>query len=100
MGVSVKEALANGRLTARGDDKPLLQLAHEYGLAPDALALAAVLRQPWSDVVLSGAAALGQLSGNLSAVEAVLDKPLQARLRRLAVRPEQYWSERARLAWA
>src|SRR5689334_22480206 len=48
MGVIVKEALANGRLTARGSEQPLLQVAQDRGIAPDALALAAVLRQPWA----------------------------------------------------
>lgn len=100
MGVIVKEALANGRLTARGNAELLLQLAHEYQLPPDALALAAVLRQPWADVVLSGAATLEQLHSNLSAMEVVVHEPLQARLQRLAEPPEKYWSERARLPWA
>jgi aryl-alcohol dehydrogenase-like predicted oxidoreductase len=100
MGVIVKEALANGRLTARGEERALLQLAQEYGLAPDALALAAVLRQPWADVVLSGAATLEQLSSNLTAMEVALDEPLHARLLLLVEPPQQYWAERARLPWA
>ena len=99
VGVIVKEALANGRLTASGAEEPLLVLARDSGLAPDVLALAAVLDQPWADVVLSGAATPDQLRSNLAALEIVLDSPLQARLRHLAEPAEQYWSERARLAW-
>ena len=99
VGVIVKEALANGRLTASGAEEPLLALARDSGLAPDVLALAAVLDQPWADVVLSGAATPDQLRSNLAALEIVLDSPLQARLRHLAEPTEQYWSERARLAW-
>jgi aryl-alcohol dehydrogenase-like predicted oxidoreductase len=99
MGVIVKEALANGRLAAMGREQPLLDLAGEYELPPDVLALAAVLDQPWADVVLSGAVSSDQLHSNLAALDVVLDKPLRARLRHLAEPPEQYWSERARLAW-
>src|SRR5205823_2974098 len=46
LGVIVKEALANGRLTARGDVRPLQEPAERSGTTPDALALAAVLAQP------------------------------------------------------
>jgi aryl-alcohol dehydrogenase-like predicted oxidoreductase len=100
MGVIVKEALANGRLTVSGDQQPLFHLAREHGLEPDAFALAAVLDQPWADVVLSGAATLEELNSNLTALDVVLDEPSRARLHRLAEPPEQYWSERAQLAWA
>jgi aryl-alcohol dehydrogenase-like predicted oxidoreductase len=99
MGVIVKEALANGRLTATGGAGPLLELAREQELAPDVLALAAVLDQPWADVVLSGAVTSEQLHSNLAALDFILDKPLQARLGTLAEPSEQYWSERARLPW-
>ncbi|HEV3229168.1 MAG TPA: aldo/keto reductase, partial [Solirubrobacteraceae bacterium] len=54
VGVIVKEALANGRLSARGRVPELAEAARRAGSTPDALALAAVLAQPWSDVVLSG----------------------------------------------
>jgi aryl-alcohol dehydrogenase-like predicted oxidoreductase len=99
MGVIVKEALANGRLTATGGAGPLLELAREQELAPDVLALAAVLDQPWADVVLSGAVTSEQLHSNLAALDVILDKPLQARLGTLAEPTEQYWSERARRPW-
>jgi aryl-alcohol dehydrogenase-like predicted oxidoreductase len=100
VGVIVKEALANGRLTAAGEEEPLLDVARERALTPDVLALAAVLNQPWADVVLSGAVAPEQLRSNLTALDIVFDNPLQARLGHLAEPAEQYWSERARLAWA
>jgi aryl-alcohol dehydrogenase-like predicted oxidoreductase len=67
--VVVKEALANGRLADC-----------------DALALAAALDQPWSDVVLSGAATVEQLRSNLRALD-------------LAEPPEEYWRTRAELPW-
>ena len=100
LGVIVKEAVANGRLTASGAEETLLAAAREYELGPDVLALAVVVDQPWADVVLSGAATSEQLRSNLAALEVVVDHRLQQRLRRLAESPEQYWSERARLSWA
>jgi len=100
VGVIVKEALANGRLTAAGEEAPLLDVAREHALTPDVLALAAVLNQAWADVVLSGAATTEQLRSNLAALDVVLDNRLQARLDRLAEPADRYWSERARLAWA
>src|SRR6476646_4557986 len=69
MAVLVKEALANGRLTARGADERLAAAARDVGATPDALALAAVLARPWADVVLSGASTIDMLSSNLAATE-------------------------------
>ena len=71
--VYVKEALANGRLTARGGDAALAALARERGRGADQIALAAALAQPWADVVLSGAATVAQLESNLGAREVVWD---------------------------
>ena len=99
VGVIVKEALANGRLAATGEEQALLQVTQDRGLAPDVLALAAALAQPWADVVLSGAVTPEQLHSNLAALDIVLDDPLLARLRDLAEPAERYWAERARLAW-
>ena len=92
----VKEALANGRLTARGDVAPLRQLAERAGTSPDALALAAVLAQPWADVVLSGAATVDTLRSNLRALELEPDPELAPEL---AEDPARYWEERSALAW-
>src|SRR5919204_195652 len=95
IGVIVKEALANGRLTPRGDVPSLLEAAERRGVAPDALALAAVLAQPWVDVVLSGAATVETLRSNLGALELDLDHELPVP----AEDPARYWAERAALAW-
>jgi aryl-alcohol dehydrogenase-like predicted oxidoreductase len=100
VGVIVKEALANGRLIAIGADHPLAEIARDYGVTPDGIALASVLDQPWVDVVLSGAVTVDQLRNNMSAVDVFLDDKLRSRLRDLAESPEQYWSERAQLAWS
>jgi aryl-alcohol dehydrogenase-like predicted oxidoreductase len=99
VGVIIKEALANGRLTAAGAEARLFELARDRALAPDTLALAVVLEQPWVDVVLSGAATTEQLASNLAALDVALDDPLRADLRQLSEPSARYWSERARLAW-
>ena len=63
----IKEALANGRLTARGDVPELESAARMTGRTEDAIALAYVLAQPWVDVVLSGATTVPELESNLVA---------------------------------
>ena len=104
MGVIVKEALANGRLVGggRGEDertRPLLDAARERGVTPDALAISAALAQPWADVVLSGAATVGTLESNLSALQAPYDEDLHRLLAALQKHPELYRSERSGLPW-
>jgi aryl-alcohol dehydrogenase-like predicted oxidoreductase len=101
LGVIVKEALANGRLTARGGEEegPLVAAARERGTTPDALALAAALAQPWADVVLSGAATVGTLRSNLAALDVAWDAQLDERLAELAEPADAYWERRAGLAW-
>jgi aryl-alcohol dehydrogenase-like predicted oxidoreductase len=102
LGVIIKEALANGRLTIRGSgmDEHLLAVASERGLTPDAVALSAVLVQPWADVVLSGAVTVGALRSNISALEVLYDEELDQRLSLLREERERYWAERANLPWA
>ncbi|MGH9118309.1 MAG: aldo/keto reductase [Acidimicrobiales bacterium] len=81
-GVIVKEAVANGRLSSRGVEFGLglgdgggvaAAIAERHGVGIDAVALAAVLAQPWVGVVLSGAASLDQLDSNLAAASVELD---------------------------
>ncbi|HSC04622.1 MAG TPA: aldo/keto reductase [Solirubrobacteraceae bacterium] len=95
-GVIVKEALANGRLTDRGAVPELGAAARETGATPDSVALAAVLAQPWVDVVLSGAATAGQLESNLGALELDVD---EAAFDGLVENPESYWEKRGELPW-
>ena len=78
--VIVKETLANGRL---------------IGTVPDSVAIAAVLAQPWADVVLSGAATVDHLESNLHALDVEYDGSLDG----LEEDPESYWAQRAALAW-
>ncbi|MFD8383682.1 aldo/keto reductase [Streptomyces sp. NPDC059679] len=99
--VIIKEAVANGRLVAP-DQLPeaLRHIAQETGTGPDAVALAAVLHQPWVSVVLSGAATTAQLGSNLAAAQLTLDEAQRETLASLAEPPEDYWHHRAQLPWA
>jgi aryl-alcohol dehydrogenase-like predicted oxidoreductase len=93
--VLVKEAVANGRLTAAGGPPPsLTALAAAHGLTEDAIALAAALAQPWASVVLSGAVTRVQLDENLAALTAREIPALS-----LAEAPDAYWAERAARPW-
>jgi aryl-alcohol dehydrogenase-like predicted oxidoreductase len=97
LGVIVKEAVANGRLTSRDGRlaQELRTVAPEW--TPDALAIAACLHQPWSSVVLSGAATSRQLRSNLRALD--VPRTTTAQLPPLAEAPGTYWSVRGALPW-
>jgi aryl-alcohol dehydrogenase-like predicted oxidoreductase len=100
--VIVKEALANGRLTARGDagrEGPLALLARDVHAPPDAVAIAAALARHWADVVLLGATTVDQLRSNVRALELRNVPALLARLGGMRVDPAAYWSRRAELPW-
>jgi len=102
LGIIVKEALANGRLTPRSHEPKmdlLRQLAAAQATTMDALALAAVLAQPWAGVVLSGAAAVAHLQANVKAVDVTWDEETAVRLQSLVEPPAQYWQTRSQLAW-
>jgi aryl-alcohol dehydrogenase-like predicted oxidoreductase len=99
LGVIIKEALANGRLTTRGDVPELASAARMTGRTEDALALAAVHAQPWVDVVLSGPATVEQLRSNLVALTLDLGPEVHERLDSIGEDPETYWHERSDLAW-
>jgi len=106
VGVIIKEALANGRLTARNSDPTfaaqravLEELAAQLHTTSEALAVAAVLAQPWVDVVLSGAATAAQLRSHLSALQVSCDPDRIAPLQRLVEAPAAYWAIRRRLSW-
>lgn len=102
LGIIVKEALANGRLTPRNTDPQLTllqEIAAKKETTVDALALAAVLAQPWVDVVLSGAAAVEHLESNVTAVTLDYDEETANKLQSLRESPEAYWQTRSNLAW-
>lgn len=103
LSVIVKEGLANGRLTDRNHDDaihPLLKsTADRLNTTTDALALAAVVAQPWATVALSGAATIGQLRSNLKALDAAWDDQADHELAGLVEAPSSYWKTRAGLPW-
>jgi aryl-alcohol dehydrogenase-like predicted oxidoreductase len=106
MGVVVKEALANGRLTPRNDDPAfaanhalLLAQAQRLGCTVDALALAGALAQPWASVVLSGAATVEHVRSNAAAAAVAWDAEAEDALAALIEPAEEYWQRRAALAW-
>jgi len=70
--------------------------ARDADATPDALALAAVLAQPWVDVALSGAATVPELQSNLAALALEVDP---GRLDGLVEDPDVYWETRSKLPW-
>jgi aryl-alcohol dehydrogenase-like predicted oxidoreductase len=106
VGVIIKEALANGRLTSRNRaasftavGSSLGQEAERLAVGMDALALAAALAQPWADIVLSGAVTIEQLQSNVRALDIGLDPAAMGALAGLAEDPATYWQTRSSLKW-
>ncbi|MCQ4081741.1 aldo/keto reductase [Streptomyces sp. RB6PN25] len=101
--VIIKEALANGQLAQRHHQphlrRVLAPIADDTGVSFDAIALAAALRQPWADIVLSGAATTCQLTSNLLATTVHLGTDEVAQLAGLAETPHTYWTHRSQLPW-
>lgn len=86
MAVIVKEAVANGRLAGPGAE---IMVADS---APDAAALASVLAQSFTTIVLSGALTVEHLASNLLAYET-------AALATVPEDPAIYWRKRAARPW-
>ncbi|HAS45444.1 MAG TPA: aldo/keto reductase [Microscillaceae bacterium] len=106
LGVVIKEALANGRLTFRNPDvhlEPQWQLlksqADRLNTTIDALALAYVLHQPFVNVVLSGAANPEHLKSNLKALDIPWDVEVEEALQSLEETSDVYWQKRKKMDW-
>jgi aryl-alcohol dehydrogenase-like predicted oxidoreductase len=108
MKVVVKESLANGRLAHmnRNSEEHLFpavarirELAKSRGLTVETLALAAALARPWADVVLTGAATVGQIQSNVGALELAYDPELEEQLRSVGIRSDEYWRARSSFRW-
>jgi aryl-alcohol dehydrogenase-like predicted oxidoreductase len=106
LGVIIKEALANGRLTPRNQSSSfktemalLADLAHRRQTTIDALALAVCLHQPFATLVLSGAAQSAHLDSNLKALQVDWDGELQEQLDAFGEPTELYWAKRSQLEW-
>jgi aryl-alcohol dehydrogenase-like predicted oxidoreductase len=116
MKVVVKEVLANGRLTHRGKGEEgsgnreagdvffpsvarIRELAESRGLTVETLVLAAALARPWADVVLTGAATVGQIQSNVGALGLAYDPELEEKLRSVAINSTEYWRARSFFGW-
>jgi aryl-alcohol dehydrogenase-like predicted oxidoreductase len=108
MKVVVKETLANGRLTHtnRNSEEGLFpavarirEVADSRGTTIERLALGAALARPWADVVLTGAAKVGQVQANVAALESGYDAALEEQLRSAAVGSAEYWRDRKSFRW-
>lgn len=97
MGTIIKESVANGRLTERdrATTGPIRDAFPDH--TPDTIAVAAILAQPWVDMVLSGAATTEQLVSNLAALE--IDPGQVGELESLIEDPRDYWQTRSNLKW-
>jgi aryl-alcohol dehydrogenase-like predicted oxidoreductase len=100
-GVIVKESVANGRLTGRGDRATgvLQEIANDHGVNVDAVAIAAALANLWADVVLAGAIASDQLASNLEALSVQLSPADLAALAELSEPSKTYWARRQASPW-
>ena len=107
MKVVVKESLANGRLSHGNRNQDLLfpavarirELAKSRGLTVETLALAAALARPWADIVLTGAATVGQIQSNVDALELAYDPELEEKLRSVSINSTEYWRARSSFRW-
>ena len=105
MDIIIKEGLANGRALRH---PALLELSNKLGCCePDALALGAILAQPFQPRVLSGAVTGEQLRSNLSSLD-VQEKLtstndgkeiLQQLMKECCMDSETYWKDRSALKW-
>ena len=100
--VIVKEGMANGRIL---QSHVLQQAAEEMQVTSDALALGAIMAQPFQPMVLSGAVSILQLESNFRALE-VCERlrgdrlpALQLLMSKMRMEPSLYWQERSALTW-
>ena len=100
--IIIKEGLANGRALR---NPVMLNYAKKLACEPDQLALGCILAQPFQPRVLSGAVTPEQLESNWKAVEIarILQEDDSVLLNEImmacVVNSEDYWNERAALAW-
>jgi aryl-alcohol dehydrogenase-like predicted oxidoreductase len=123
MKVVVKESLANGRLTGnpgmgKGEEgrgkrevwenggevfsssvARIRELAEGRGTTIEMLALAAALARPWADVVLTGAATVGQIQSNVAALALDYGPELEEGLRSVSINSAEYWRARTSFRW-
>lgn len=99
MDIIIKEGLANGRVLRH---PRVIEYAQQLDCAPDQLALACILAQPFAPRVLSGAVTEEQLESNLHALalaEKIDTTLLQEIMDACVMESETYWADRSALAW-
>jgi aryl-alcohol dehydrogenase-like predicted oxidoreductase len=102
--VVIKEGLANGRVL---NNQHVVEASAKLGVLPDQLALACILAQPFSPRVLSGAVTNAHLESNANALKLYPtlqpggenSDVLKELMSKCAMHSDDYWSERAALAW-
>ena len=81
----------------------LNKIAKQNNVGVDAIALAAVIAQPFVDITLSGAAKIEHLESNLQAIDVAEKDNVAEQLAELVVdfseTAEEYWGIRSNLAW-
>ena len=105
--IVVKEALANGRVFPNARKYShyaahydlLKELSKKYNVGVDAISLRFCMDSIHSDIVLSGASTMQQLSENLQAYDFQLTADEIERIKDLKVTPDSYWQERKELQW-
>lgn len=97
--VALKETVANGRLTPRGElPDAVTAVAARHETTVDAVAVAAARAMPVT-VVLLGPSTVDQLRSNVAATRVELSADDFAALNSVAERPASYWEQRSRLPW-
>ena len=106
IGIIIKEALANGRLTSRNNEasffnkkEQLKKIGKKYNVGIDAISLAYILRQSWVSTVLSGAVTTDQFDSNLKALKVELSESDINILNSMVETPDKYWRTRSELEW-
>ena len=106
IGIIVKEAVANGRLTNRNNEasffnkkEQLIFIAKKYNVSIDAISIAYILKQHWVSTVLSGAANQEQFKSNLNALKVEMSESDLNIFNSMMETPEKYWRTCSELQW-
>ena len=104
--VIIKEALANGRLFRNSSYKhynklynSLEQLANEYNVGVDVIALKFCQQSIQESIVLSGASNFEHLKSNLKVNTTTLSEEALNELKNFRIDSTRYWQERKQLVW-
>jgi aryl-alcohol dehydrogenase-like predicted oxidoreductase len=116
MKVVVKESLANGRLSGKGEEGTgkgkgndadvlfpaiarIREIAERQDTPIEMLALGAALARPWADTVLTGAATVEQIQSSIAAQRFADDPELEDKLRSTSIDSSEYWRARSSFKW-